>query len=262
MHPIERLRIVARASGEGPGLLGAEAAGALAAFGADPAGLVTACRRMVDRQPTSGPFWWLCARVLAAGDPVDEAWRSAEEMRRGPHAADADPWPCPRPRPSAVLGWPERLGAALTRRGDVEVLVVDVLGEGSGSCGALQRPWTSKRSTCRSRGSAPRRSRPALVAARGGRARPGGFVAVAGSTGRGGGAATPGAGVGGGGGRTGAAGPDVVGAAVPTRPPASRGTSTTRSSRSTWSIGWSARRAPSRSPTRCRARTAPSPPSS
>ena len=47
MHPIERLRYVARAAGEGPGLLAGEAAGALAAFADDPQGLVTACRRLV-----------------------------------------------------------------------------------------------------------------------------------------------------------------------------------------------------------------------
>ena len=70
MHPIERLRMVARAAGEGPALLAQEAAGALAAFAGDPAGLVTACRRLVDRQPTSGPIWWLSARVLASDDPT------------------------------------------------------------------------------------------------------------------------------------------------------------------------------------------------
>src|SRR5439155_19698019 len=79
MHPIERLRMVARAAGEGPALLAQEAAGALAAFAGDPAGLVTACRRLVDRQPTSGPIWWLSARVLASDDPTGEAWRAAEE---------------------------------------------------------------------------------------------------------------------------------------------------------------------------------------
>src|SRR4051794_19539324 len=81
MHPIEQLRYVARAAGEGPALLAREAAGALAMFGGDPAGMVTACRRLVDRQPTSGPIWWLAARVLGA--PIDasgEAWRAASEL--------------------------------------------------------------------------------------------------------------------------------------------------------------------------------------
>src|SRR5207237_7565576 len=80
MHPIERLRMVARAAGEGPALVAQEAAGALVAFGDDPAGLVTACRRLGDRQPTSGPIWWLAARVLCASDPAEEAWRAVERL--------------------------------------------------------------------------------------------------------------------------------------------------------------------------------------
>ena len=123
--------MVARAAGEGPALLAQEAAGALAAFGDDPPGLVTACRRLVDRQPMSGPFWWLSARVLAAGDPVDEAWRSADELH-----ADCTPLTLSSQLPEGevvtVVGWPEQVGAALYRRGDVEVLVVDALGEGHG----------------------------------------------------------------------------------------------------------------------------------
>jgi hypothetical protein len=123
--------MVARAAGEGPALLAQEAAGALAAFGDDPAGLVTACRRLVDRQPTSGPFWWLGARVLAAGDPIDEAWRSADELH-----ADCTPVTLSSKLPEGgtvtVLGWPEQVGAGLHRRGDTEVLVVDALGEGRG----------------------------------------------------------------------------------------------------------------------------------
>src|SRR5436305_1059848 len=72
MHPIERLRMVARAAGEGPTLVAQEAAGALVAFGDDPAGLVTACRRLGGRQPTSRPRWWLAAAAVArhAGLPV------------------------------------------------------------------------------------------------------------------------------------------------------------------------------------------------
>src|SRR5205807_10555596 len=78
MHPIERLRMVARAAGDGTALVAQEAAGALVAFGDDPAGLVTACRRLVDRQPTSGPIWWLAERVLTAADPAQAAWQAVE----------------------------------------------------------------------------------------------------------------------------------------------------------------------------------------
>ena len=55
MHPIERLRYVARASGADQAMLVRETAGALAAFADDPAGLVTACRRIVVPPPGVGP---------------------------------------------------------------------------------------------------------------------------------------------------------------------------------------------------------------
>lgn len=138
MHPIERLRYVARASGTEQTLLVQETAGALAAFADDPAGLVTACRRIVGRHVASGPLWWLCARVLTAGEPMREAWAATRELERDAtatelaHALDQDATVC-------VLGWPEQIGDALPRRGDLEVLVVDALGEGSGFVRALHR---------------------------------------------------------------------------------------------------------------------------
>lgn len=132
MHPIEHLRYVARAAGEGPALLAREAAGALAAFSDDPAGLVIACRRLVDRQPTQGPIWWLAARVLGTpGDVAAEAWRAADELERDrttDELADA----LPGDATVCVLGWPELAAVALRRRGDVRALVVDAGGEGHG----------------------------------------------------------------------------------------------------------------------------------
>jgi hypothetical protein len=124
MHPIERLRMVARAAGEGPALVAQEAAGALVAFGDDPAGLVTACRRLVDRQPTSGPIWWLAARVLCSTEPTQEAWRAVEELQD-----DGTPGQLAAALPDAavvtVVGLGEHTGDALVRRGDLEVLLVD-----------------------------------------------------------------------------------------------------------------------------------------
>jgi hypothetical protein len=124
MHPIERLRMVARAAGEGPALVAQEAAGALVAFGDDPAGLVTACRRLVDRQPTSGPIWWLAARVLCSTDPSTEAWRAVEELQddRTPEQLAAA---LPDGAIVTVVGLGEHVGEALVRRGDLEVLLVD-----------------------------------------------------------------------------------------------------------------------------------------
>ena len=130
MHPIERLRYVARAHGASQAVMVTETAAALRSFGRDPQGLVTACRRIVDRQPGSGPLWWLAARILTAADPVGEAERAATEIEedRTPRAlADA----LPEEATVLLLGWPELAAGGLPRRGDVEVLVCDVDGDGT-----------------------------------------------------------------------------------------------------------------------------------
>src|SRR4051794_39757452 len=124
MHPIERLRMVARAAGEGPALVAQEAAGALVAFGDDPAGLVTACRRLVDRQPTSGPIWWLAARVLTSTDPAQEAWRAVEQLQDDPTAGRLAS-DLPDGAVVTVVGMGEHTADAIVRRGDIEVLLVD-----------------------------------------------------------------------------------------------------------------------------------------
>jgi hypothetical protein len=78
MHPIEMLRAVARSRRAPPGELAAEAAWGLAALAEEePAAVVPACRRLLERQPACGPLWWLSARVLVAGDPASEAERCA-----------------------------------------------------------------------------------------------------------------------------------------------------------------------------------------
>lgn len=73
MHPIERLRAVARAREVDQGLLAHESAAVLGSFAGDLPGLVTACRRLIDRHPTAGALWWVCARLLSAGDVWAEA---------------------------------------------------------------------------------------------------------------------------------------------------------------------------------------------
>jgi hypothetical protein len=124
MHPIERLRYVARASGGDQRMLVRETAGALRGLGFDPAGLVVACRRIVERHPTSGPMWWLCASVLAAPDPYRCAASLADEL-------EADPTPdvlvdaLPDDATICVVGWPDLIGVALLRRGDSTVLAID-----------------------------------------------------------------------------------------------------------------------------------------
>lgn len=132
MHPIERLRYVARASGADQAMLVRETAAALGAFADDPPGLVAACRRIIDRHPTSGPLWWLCSRVLTAPDGVRaEAWHAVDEIESDATARELAA-ALPEDGTACVVGWPEVAGEALPHRGDVEVLAVDALGEGSG----------------------------------------------------------------------------------------------------------------------------------
>jgi hypothetical protein len=131
MHPIEHLRHVARATGADPGLVAAEAARALAEMAdMDPAGLVPACRRLVERHLTAGPVWWLSARVLGADDQRAAAREAARELARDPtvrHLTGV----LPEAVSVVVLGWPDLAGEALRSRGDVEALVVDAGGEGA-----------------------------------------------------------------------------------------------------------------------------------
>jgi hypothetical protein len=138
MHPIERLRYVARASGGDQRMLVRETAGAVRGLGFDPAGLVVACRRIVERHPTSGPMWWLCASVLAAPDP----YRCAAELA---DLIEADSTPdvlvdaLPDDATVCVVGWPDLIGEALLRRGDATVLAIDTDDDGMGSAAFVRR---------------------------------------------------------------------------------------------------------------------------
>ena len=89
MHPIERLRYLARSSGADQRVLVGETASALRALRMDPAGLVVSCRRIVERHPTSGPLWWLCAHMLTSPDPSQAARDLPRAARDRPHARPA-----------------------------------------------------------------------------------------------------------------------------------------------------------------------------
>jgi hypothetical protein len=131
MHPIERLRYVARASEADPSLLVRETAAALAdVIQVEPVGLVPACRRLIDRHLTTAPIWWLAARLLTAADPGKEAWDAAAEVESDPTAgllAAA----LPDNATMTVVGWPDITARALRRRGDLELLVTEACGDGS-----------------------------------------------------------------------------------------------------------------------------------
>lgn len=131
MHPIERLRYVARASGAEPSLLVRETAAALAeVVRVEPVGLVPACRRLIDRHLTTGPVWWLSARMLTAAEPLEAAWLAAAELEQD-QTADTLAAALPDDATVTIIGWPDLAAAALRRRGDVEVLVADAMGDGS-----------------------------------------------------------------------------------------------------------------------------------
>jgi hypothetical protein len=125
MHPMERLRYVARAGSAGAAdasLVVAETVEALARLRPSEAELVTVCRQLVQRNPACGPLWWLGARLLAGG--LDQLWDVGREFDDDPTAAllaDA----LPDGATVLAVGCPEIAARALVRRGDVEVLAVD-----------------------------------------------------------------------------------------------------------------------------------------
>ena len=88
MHPIERLRAVARARDVEQTLLASEAASVLGSLAFDPMSLLTSCRRLIDRHPAAGALWWACARLLAADDARAEARRIALDLDDDPARID------------------------------------------------------------------------------------------------------------------------------------------------------------------------------
>ncbi|MHB1128957.1 MAG: hypothetical protein ACYC06_02795 [Ilumatobacteraceae bacterium] len=138
MHPIERLRYVAHATGADPVTLVGETAMALRDLRIDPAGLVLTCRRILERHPTVGPLWWLCARLLSSLEPFDLAEQLAMDIAQDPsamHLADA----LPANSTLCVVGWSSMAMQAAVQRGDCRVLVVDSHGDGQAAVNALER---------------------------------------------------------------------------------------------------------------------------
>lgn len=133
MNPTERLRSVTRRSVDDHALA-AETADALAAFAAEPASLVVACRRVLAHHRSHGVLWWVCARVLAAPDAVAasrEACRALDADRTADRLAAALPLLDDDER-IAVIGWPYAVDVALTERLDLDVVAVRVAGADPG----------------------------------------------------------------------------------------------------------------------------------
>ena len=57
-----------------------ESASALSSFADDPKGLLTSCRRLLDRRSDCAPLVWLAARMLTAMDPRSEAVEVVEAL--------------------------------------------------------------------------------------------------------------------------------------------------------------------------------------
>jgi hypothetical protein len=115
-----------------------ETAGALRGLQFEPAGLVIACRRIVERHPTSGPLWWFCSSLLTSARPFDAAYELAREVehdRTPDHLFDL----LPDDATVCVVGWPDLIGDAVMRRGDIRVLAVDADDEGNSFVRRLQR---------------------------------------------------------------------------------------------------------------------------
>lgn len=80
MHPLERLRYVARNPLGPVEPLIEESAAALSSFSDDPRGLLTSCRSLLERRGHCGPLVWLAARMVASMDAHDEAIDIVEAM--------------------------------------------------------------------------------------------------------------------------------------------------------------------------------------
>lgn len=82
MHPIERIRALARASWLDPKSVAVEAADAIgdAYRWMDEAAAVSVARRLLAWHPYCGPLWWACGEILHAVDPVQSARDVVERL--------------------------------------------------------------------------------------------------------------------------------------------------------------------------------------
>lgn len=70
-------------------MLAAEAASALVMFHDNPAALVSACRRVLSRQLSCGPLWWVCANLLNTTDVRAESARLIQMLESDTTMASA-----------------------------------------------------------------------------------------------------------------------------------------------------------------------------
>jgi hypothetical protein len=135
---MERLRHVARSGGGDPAIIVAETVDALTRLCPAPSELVPLCRNLVERNPTCGPLWWLCAHLLATPESLPDAWRLAEEVERD--ATRVRLAEClPDGATVMTVGYPVMTALALRRCGNVTVLAVLAGDEGGRFVRAMDR---------------------------------------------------------------------------------------------------------------------------
>lgn len=128
MHPIEHLRYLARAGYADAPELVSETASALRYLGSDPANLVLTCRRIVEKHPSCGPLWWLCAELLTSLEPRDTLRRCVDEVHSDStpaHLAGHLATRFPDGGMIVVNGWAWDVAVALAQSFDFEVCVID-----------------------------------------------------------------------------------------------------------------------------------------
>ena len=131
MHPIERLRYVARAGGFDQLDLAREAADALGALWGDSAEMVNACRRMLHHHPLAGSLWVMATRVLISSDARTAALGFLDELAADLTSENVAS-SLPEAATVAVIGWPDLAIRKIHSRPDVSVRVIDAYGEGAG----------------------------------------------------------------------------------------------------------------------------------
>lgn len=121
---MERLRYVARAGDVPVVPLVRESAAALVTMADDPMGLLTSCRRLVDRRPGCAPLVWLAARMLTGADPRSEARDAVAEIEADPTGHELDHvlghgWTV------AALGDSDIIAPVLRSRPDLRIVPAD-----------------------------------------------------------------------------------------------------------------------------------------
>lgn len=127
VHPMERLRYVARQSHVPAEYLVRDAAMGLSDFVGEPGSLLIACKQILARQPASAPLVWLIAHALGAPDAANALWTAVEEIENDRTSVSLVR-ELPDDASVATIGIAPWLHNLCLARGDLKVVVVDLDG--------------------------------------------------------------------------------------------------------------------------------------